>query len=859
MFKGNSLNKLCFFACLIMLVSSCSTKKKTWFSRTYHNTTAKYNGYFNGNESIKYGIKKINDNFEDDYSTVLPVYKTGNLKKSKSTHTYMDKAIQKGSVVIQKHSIKIRGKEYCKWIDDNYLMIGKAYFYKGEFDEAIKTFNFISEEYKKTNISYESLLWLARCYIEKNDYSSAESILIDLDNNRKFPQEYRRDYEIINADLYLRQKNYPLAKEAILNSLNKYKHRKDKGRLNFIVAQIYQIEEQYPRATKHYNEVLKTNADYSMVFNTKMNLALCYDKSSKDSEKMRKQLIKMTKDDKNKEYLDQIYYTIAEMDLLTTDTNQAKQNYLLSTLYSVSNDPQKALSFLSLAEIEYSRSNFIASQLFYDSTIYFMSEDYRLYSSAYKKYDVLTDLAENLKTIQLQDSLIGLALLPRTELNAIIKEIIDKEIQKENEEREKEIMKRKNLSEGNRFGNRNEQFGNNTSGGKWYFYNPATLSFGLSEFTKKWGKRKLEDDWRRKNKKSTKIIIEDSTSAEKGGVQNTKDPQFYLSQIPVSSKDFISAREKIANACYQAAIIYKYDLQKVSKSNEMLNKILKIIDVDTSFIPLTYYNLYINFKEQNLKKQAINMKEKLLVEYPNSVFSRIILNPNYLENQQDLNSVDDKEYEEVYTNLAFKNHDEILIKTSSLKEGDLKEKYTFIRAMSMLSKGDTTTTLNLLAEVKRGKDKNLSNYASTLVETLKDPSKLIESNREAVEKTPYKFNIDAKHFVIFILPRKGVDVSFLKTLISDYNLSSYSTEIFEINAMMMGMDYHILTVKFFENARFALNYCNDVVYSKEIIKELKKTEHFIMPITIENFQDFYVNKDINGYKQFFENNYLDEN
>ena len=177
-------------------------------------------------------------NFEDDYSTVLPVYKTGNLKKSKSTHPYMHKAIQKGSVVIQKHSIKIRGKEYCKWIDDNYLMIGKAYFYKGEFDEAIKTFNFISEEYKKTNISYESLLWLARCYIEKNDYSSAESILIDLDNNRKFPQEYRRDYEIINADLYLRQKNYPLAKEAILNSLNKYKHSKVKGRLNFIVAQI---------------------------------------------------------------------------------------------------------------------------------------------------------------------------------------------------------------------------------------------------------------------------------------------------------------------------------------------------------------------------------------------------------------------------------------------------------------------------------------------------------------------------------------------------------------------------------------------------------------------------------------------
>ena len=186
-----------------------------------------------------------------------------------------------------------------------------------------------------------------------------------------------------------------------------------------------------------------------------------------------------------------------------------------------------------------------------------MEENYRLYSSAYKKYLVLTDLVENLNTIELQDSLITLALLPRAELNAVIKKIIDEEIARENLEREQEILKRKTLSEGNMYGNRNEQFGNNTSGGKWYFYNPATLSFGLSEFTKKWGKRKLEDDWRRKNKKSTKLSLEDSTSTDKKIVQNTKDPQFYLSQIPTSAEDFRLAREKIANSCYQAAIIYK--------------------------------------------------------------------------------------------------------------------------------------------------------------------------------------------------------------------------------------------------------------------------------------------------------------
>ena len=128
---------------VLLLASSCSTKKKSWVNRQYHNTTAKFNGYFNGNESIKLGVKKLHASHIDDYTAILPVFPTGDLKKSKKTHSYMDKAIKKGSIVIQRHSMKIKGKEYCKWIDDNYLLVGKAYFYKGDFEEAIKTFSFI--------------------------------------------------------------------------------------------------------------------------------------------------------------------------------------------------------------------------------------------------------------------------------------------------------------------------------------------------------------------------------------------------------------------------------------------------------------------------------------------------------------------------------------------------------------------------------------------------------------------------------------------------------------------------------------------------------------------------------------------
>ena len=118
----------------------------------------------------------------------------------------------------------------------------------------------------------------------------------------------------------------------------------------------------------------------------------------------------------------------------------------------------------------------------------------------------------------------------------------------------------------------------------------SVVSLQLPLRRKKWGKRKLEDDWRRKNRKSISISTQDSSTA-KSETTNFKDPQFYLQQIPSTAKDFASVREKIANSCYQAAIIYRYDLEKIQKSNEMFEKILTIVDVDTGFLPMTHYNL----------------------------------------------------------------------------------------------------------------------------------------------------------------------------------------------------------------------------------------------------------------------------
>ena len=851
-----------FLAVLFLFSTGCSTKKKTWVSRQFHNTTAKYNGYFNGKESIKKGIKKLHEGHKDDYTAILPVYPTGDLKKAKKTHSYMDKAIKKGSIVIQRHSIKIKGKEYCKWIDDNYLLVGQAYFYKGEFEDAIKTFSFIKNEYKKNEIRHEASLWLIRSLVEKKDFMTADLELEELINNRRFPKKLKGDLAKISADFYLQQQNYPLALESLEKLDKQIKRRNKKVRYNYIMAQIYQQNNDYRNAKKKYEQVLKSSPEYEMVFNAKMNLAQSLESGSRDIEKMRKQLLKMTKDDKNKEYLDKIYYTLAEMDINNSDTLSAISNYTLSTVNSVVDDAQKALSFLALARIDYNKALYKSSKVHYDSTLFYMSEDFREYELAKEKHEVLAELVMHLDVINLQDSLQTLASLPKAELAAIINQIIQDELAKEREALELERSKQQMMYENNRNGGRGEQFGGNTSGGKWYFYNPATLSFGLSEFRKKWGKRKLEDDWRRKDKKISNVFETDSIASDstESVVENKKDPKYYTDKLPKSKEDFKNSDELIKESTYQAGVIYKEYLNEQAKSTELFMSLLSRFPYDENYAPLAYYSVYLNHQETENSQEAEMMKRLLIQHFPNSVYAKLLINPNY---QVELLSQEDQEeisYQAVYQLYIAKEYNKVIEQSITIVENEYQSKHWFLRAVSFSAIQDTVNCIVALEKII-GFDKqdNIQKEAAYLLEVIKNPAKMKKANAQALAESPYLYRSNHQHMILIILPKEGVDINYLKTLISDYHSSDFENEVFEISAMMMGLDKHLLMIKSFDNSTDVMAYSQLLKSNTEIVNQLNKSDYKVFGISFENFKEFYKNKDTEGYYNFFKKNYLDNN
>lgn len=843
----------------LLLTSSCSTKKKSWVNRQYHNTTAKFNGFFNGQASIKLGVKKLHASHVDDYTALLPVFPTGDLKKSKKTHSYMNKAIKKGSIVIQRHSMKIKGKEYCKWIDDNYLMVGKSYFYKGEFNEAIKTFSYIKNEYEKNDIVYNAAMWLVRSYVEKGDFSSAGSELEELLNSKIFPDKLEKELAVIAADFYMQKEDYSRATEELVKATSLIKKKQKKARLYYILAQICQQDKNHTQAQKYYELVLKSNTEYEMTFNAKMNLARSLVGGDKNAKKMKEKLLKMTRDDKNKEYLDQIYFTLAEMDINSNDTASAIDNYTLSTVNSVENNSQKAISFLTLGKIYFEQNLYKSAKIYYDSTLFYMDSDFRMFEKANERHKVLSELIENIDVVDLQDSLQMLAKLPKAKQNQIINQIVQSELEKEREEMEIERLRQQMSYESGRNRGMGEQFGSSTNGGKWYFYNPATLSFGMSEFRKKWGKRKLEDDWRRKDKKIANSFETDSVAVDSIEVEtkNKKTPSYYLNQLPTSEEDFLLSDRKIKEALYQIGIIYKEQLQELTRSTKAFTSLYNRFPSDEQFAPLSCYNIYLNHTRTNANLEAKTIKELLFKKYPNSIYTQMLINPDFKLELGNKIAKEELEYRGVYELYSQDNFQEIITKTDSIFENEHKLKYLFLRAMSFLSMEDFEKgSIELKKIISFNNDEPIVKKSQHILDILNDPTKMEKANELALAGSPYLFRSLSKHMVVVILPKSGVDVTYLKTLISDYHASDFENEIFEISALLLGMENHLLMIKTFDNISVVMTYYKMFVSDQSILKELNKSEHTVMAISFDNFQEFYKNKDVEGYRNFFKKNYL---
>ena len=594
------------FSALIVLLSSCSTQKNTWATRSFHQTKVKYNILHNGNIAYEEGLKAIRDANMDDYSRVLNLYPVSNHQAASSAASQMDKTIEKCRKCIKLHSIKAKPKrdpkkandpKYKLWLqseefnacmDMAWMRLGKAEFHKADFLGAVSTFNYIIRHYQNDpDIIAQCQLWIARAYAEMGWQYEAEDMLnrVQID---ALSRKHARLYSAVKADVLLKGEHYHEAIPFVKIAIPYEKRKIYRPRFAYVLGQLYEKEGKRDEAIQAYKYVIRLAPPNEMDFNARIRMAELEGKSA-----IRK-LKSMTRQDKNKDRLDQIYGAIGNIYLANRDTVKALEMYETAIKESTQAGTAKAAILVRAGDIYFEQRAYVPAQPCYrEAVTIFTAETYKDFGRIQKRSEVLDELIVSYTQAQLQDSLQRLSRMPEEQQRAIVDKIIADLIEAEKQDSIKAVEDARELArgdEGPRSVNTANMLGGGAQSGEWYFYNPQLIKQGQQEWRKRWGNRPLEDNWRRKNKQ---VVINDEMSASLNdendaalgadsiGMDSTMvsapiletdihKPEYYLQQIPRTEEDFAVSDSLWREALVALYYIYLDRLEDEPQAEETL-------------------------------------------------------------------------------------------------------------------------------------------------------------------------------------------------------------------------------------------------------------------------------------------------
>ncbi len=847
-------------------------------------------------------MEKYDKAFKDDYSRILPVFTYGSENLAGSIQPQMDRTIEKCSKVISLHSITVKPdakksvmsekekafyqqSEYNRYVDDSYLLMGKAQFYSNKYLEAERTFRFVMNEYNYEETSHLARIWLARTYIERNDYSEAEENLTRVAEESEFSEDFNDELYNTWAHFYLTQRNLEQAETNLKKALDYTREKDRKLRYTFILAQLNEEVEDVAEAREYYEKVVKMNPPYEMAFNAKVRKATMY--KGQSSAEMIKELEKMLRDDKNIEYQDQIYYALAEIEMQKGNKNKALEYYSKSVQANTKNKNQKGLSYLAMADIYFERNDYEPAQAYYDSSVNALEQNYPGYTKLYMKTQYLTRLVDNIKEVELQDSLQWIASMTERERNQFIQNIIKDVAEAERLEREKA---RQEASSGV-FAPSGRRFNANTGeDGKWYFYSPTAKSYGEPEFKRRWGERTLEDNWRRKNKKMATSLLsgtqessdEDSAGEESSGLTN-KDPEFYLQNVPLTDSMMQVSHEKIQKGLFGQSQVYYNDLSDTPKAIEALKDLIERYPAGDYKVP-AYYFLYQIYRDDGDFQQADVYKGLIVNNYPESKYARVLTDPNYLKSIQQQEEEQLSYYNELLDAYNQGDYQTVLDMTATgmqkYEDTEIIPKLNYLQALATGGYYGTTQMRTALKEViKKFPEDEVANAAKKQLEYLDENElqQLTAGAGEQMQKKPqrddrddgrgkpaekrtesavsYNFEPDAEHYFVLVVS-KGADMNQLRFNVINFNLDYYLQKDYSTDLKTLNKYLETIVVKKFSNKEEGLKYYNTFKAREErVMGEFMNQSHQFFIISLDNYIALFNAKSLSSYMLFYEQNY----
>ena len=656
------------FLCVLLFIVSCSTKKDAFLNRKYNALTTQYNILYNGGIAFEEGLSEINLNYEDDFFELLPIeplsfdnikfripiLSTGakepgigfDVKTTTNTEpevqlTPFDIAEQKAVKAIQKHSMNFAGKERNKKIDDAYLLLGKSRYYTERFIPAIDAYNYIIANYPDASLINETKIWRAKAHIRiENEELAIETLQILL-RKPDLPDFIREDANTALAMAYSKADTIELVRKHLWKATETSKNKTQTARNLFVLGQLYGLDKIKDTASIVFKKLINfKQAPYKYKIHAAIELAK---NSVSDSSSLAilERYKKLIKNRDNRPYLDKLYYQVAVLKQESDNLEEAIFYYNQSLRAKNGGAKQKTYSYEQLAKIYFKDLDYVTAGAYYDSILQVAQNKNTLrIKRLERRAKNLSSLVKYEKNLQKNDSILTLAGLSKDQLENYFQEYIDK-IKKEDEELAQKKLNQ--ISFGSSFGGGLQS---SDFKGKWYFYNTQSLGFGKGEFKRVWGNRPLEDNWRI----SDKSVLSTESNIENNLLTNLKNPRYeistYLETVPTSAKDLDSLKFERNTALFELGLIYKEQFKNTPKAINNLERLL-VSDPENELILPTNYHLYQLYSVSGNTK-ASQYKDFILNSYPDSPFSKIILNPEIELSKEKVVDEDAEVYEIAY-------------------------------------------------------------------------------------------------------------------------------------------------------------------------------------------------------------------
>ena len=903
------------YACLSLLLiaaAGCSTSRNTATSRSYQALVTRYNVYFNGNEAYKKGVASQENGKKDNLLEILDLDPISDERVRSIGKGDFDRAIEKAQKGIKLHSISAKPKKKTKgtpsesekqWQNKNeynpflwhaWFLMADAQRQKGDFIEAASTYSYITKlYYDEPEIVAEAQYKMAQCYSEMDwNYESEE--LFQRAAQTKTNMARHLDYQVRLASHLLEQERYeegiPPLEEAISR---KGVSKRQRIRERYLLAQLYKTTGRNDDAYRMFGKVIRMSPPHEIEFHARIQQTETMAQNG-NVRKLMKKLKRMERDPNNKESLDQIYYAMGNIHLLRGDTVTALSLYNEGVDKSEKASPEKGILLLTMANLYWNMADYPNASRCYSQAVGMIGSSHKEYPTVKLRSEVLEDLVKCTETVKLQDSLQWLSTLPEDRLYSVIDKVIEDLIEQERLEEER----RKQEAKENARKGASEQMSisddNSSSSSQWYFYNPKIVELGKKEFSKQWGDRKLEDNWRRANK-TTLAPVEPISATELSGPDDQgidtlgniivdslnnitleTDPhkrEYYIQQIPYSDEDKQESDKLISEALLQQGIIYKDRLMEYSDAERSLLRITtdypESLEADKAM-----YNLYLMYSLWGRHTDADSCRVRMQRLYPESDYTIMICDSDYIDNARYGKHREDSIYAETYA--AFREGNTMLVRNNCIvsetkyPKGQHRAKFLFLDAALDLQDGDTDSFLSKLKEiVSKYPENEISQLAGLIAQGIQN-GKILQStsfgsiwdrrNGTAqgtivADSLKPQFSDERYQPFLFILayPDGELNRNQLLFEMARYNFTNYMMRNFDMT-FQSEQGIEMLKVGEFMNFDEAYVYCRSLYDDAEMATKLSGIKAVIIsPANLEILLRHY---SFNEYQEFYENHFL---